>query len=376
MRKFKVGVLGATGMVGQRFLALLENHSMFEVVVVAASGRSAGKRYETAVRWVMPTPMPPRIAELQLFDAANVREVSEKVDFVFSAIGDNLTTVAELEKAYAKSHTPVVSNTAAHRKTQNVPVIIPEVNPEHIEIIAAQRREFGTDRGFIVVKPSCSLQSYVPAIHPLMSLRPTRIAVALFVAASGAGLPDLPSDAAQKVSTPYTIGRWPEYLDNVIPLAREEETKGEAEPLKIWGTIEGDAIVEADSPEIQAQFLRVPVTDGHTAAVFLSFAERTSKAEIVDRWNAFVGEPQRRMLPSAPLRFLIYNEASERPQVKEDLNAESGMAISIGHLREVTQHDYSFVALSHNTIRGAAGGAVLTAELLVDKGYIERRSRS
>lgn len=360
MKKFNVGIIGATGMVGQRFSLLLENHPWFNVVAVAASPRSAGKRYEEAVgkKWAMTSPIPANIKDMIVMDAtADIDKIASMVDFVFCAVDMKKDEIKALEERYAKAECPVVSNNSAHRGTPDVPMVVPEINPEHIEIIEAQRKRLGTKRGFIAVKSNCSLQSYVPALHPLMAeFGVTKALVCTYQAISGAG---------------KTFDTMPEILDNVIPYIGGEEEKSEQEPLKIWGHIEGDKIVNADSPSITAQCLRVPVSDGHMAAVFASFKKKPTKEQMLEAWKNFSGVPQKLQLPSAPKQFLNYFEEDNRPQTKLDRMLENGMAVSIGRLREDTQYDYKFVCLSHNTLRGAAGGAVLMAELLAAKGYFD-----
>lgn len=360
MKKFNVGIIGATGMVGQRFSLLLENHPWFNVVAVAASPRSAGKRYEEAVgkKWAMTSPIPANIKDMIVMDAtADIDKIASMVDFVFCAVDMKKDEIKALEERYAKAECPVVSNNSAHRGTPDVPMVVPEINPEHIEIINAQRKRLGTKRGFIAVKSNCSLQSYVPALHPLMEeFGVEKALVCTYQAISGAG---------------KTFDSMPEILDNVIPYIGGEEEKSEQEPLKIWGHIEGDKIVNADSPSITAQCLRVPVSDGHMAAVFASFKKKPTKEQMLEAWKNFSGVPQELQLPSAPKQFLNYFEEDNRPQTKLDRMLENGMAVSIGRLREDTQYDYKFVCLSHNTLRGAAGGAVLMAELLAAKGYFD-----
>lgn len=360
MKKFNVGIIGATGMVGQRFSLLLENHPWFNVVAVAASPRSAGKRYEEAVgkKWAMTSPIPANIKDMIVMDAtADIDKIASMVDFVFCAVDMKKDEIKALEERYAKAECPVVSNNSAHRGTSDVPMVVPEINPEHIEIINAQRKRLGTKRGFIAVKSNCSLQSYVPALHPLMAeFGVEKALVCTYQAISGAG---------------KTFDSMPEILDNVIPYIGGEEEKSEQEPLKIWGHIEGDKIVNADSPSITAQCLRVPVSDGHMAAVFASFKKKPTKEQMLEAWKNFSGVPQELQLPSAPKQFLNYFEEDNRPQTKLDRMLENGMAVSIGRLREDTQYDYKFVCLSHNTLRGAAGGAVLMAELLAAKGYFD-----
>ena len=358
MKQYNVGVIGATGMVGQRFITLLENHPWFNLVALAASARSAGKTYEEAVgsRWLMQTPMPESVKKMVVLDAANVEEVASKVDFVFCAVNMKKDEIKALEEAYAKAECPVVSNNSAHRFTPDVPMVVPEINADHIEIIPAQRKRLGTKRGFVAVKSNCSLQSYVPALHPLRKYGITDVLVCTYQAISGAG---------------KTFDTFPDILDNVIPYIGGEEEKSEKEPLKIWGHIENGAIVSAEQPTISAQCIRVPVTDGHTAAVFVKFEKKPSREDILHAWAEFRGLPQELELPSAPKQFLHYFEENDRPQPKLDRMLENGMAVSIGRLREDTQYDYKFVCLSHNTLRGAAGGGVLLAELLAAKGYFD-----
>ncbi len=360
MKQYQVGIIGATGMVGQRFATLLEQHPWFHVAVPAASPRSAGKTYAEAVgsRWAMTKPMPESMKDMIVMNAQeDIQEIAQKVDFVFCAVDMKKEDIRALEEAYAKAECPVVSNNSAHRFTPDVPMVVPEINPEHIEIIASQRKRLGTKRGFIAVKSNCSLQSYVPALHPLMKqFKVTKALACTYQAISGAG---------------KTFETFPEILDNVIPFIGGEEEKSEKEPLKIWGHIEGDQIVNATTPAITTQCLRVPVSDGHTAAVFASFEKKPTKEEILEAWKNFSGVPQELQLPSAPKQFLHYFEEDNRPQAKLDRNLEGGMAVSIGRLREDSQYDYKFVCLSHNTLRGAAGGAVLMAELLAAKGYFD-----
>jgi aspartate-semialdehyde dehydrogenase len=356
-KKLKVGVLGATGMVGQRFLALLEPHPWYEVTLVAASARSAGKGYAEAVkgRWAMRTPLPAAAAGLVVKDASDVGAIAGQVDFVFCAVDLPKDETARLEEAYAAAETPVISNNSAHRATPDVPMMIPELNPEHAAVVEAQRRRLGTRRGFVAVKPNCSLQSYVPALHPLREFGPRRVAVCTYQAISGAG---------------KTFETWPEMVDNVIPFIKGEEEKSELEPMKIWGSIRDGAIVAATEPVITAQCLRVPVTDGHMAAVFVQFEKKPAKDSILARWKEFEGRPQQLGLPSAPRPFLTYFEDDSRPQTRLDRDIGAGMGVAIGRLRPDALFDWRFVALSHNTVRGAAGGAVLNAELLTEEGYI------
>ncbi len=359
MKEFRVGIIGATGMVGQRFITLLEGHPWFTVTTLAASARSAGRAYAEAVegRWAMSTPIPPRIGELRMLDAsADIDTITAQVDFVFCAVDMKKEEIRALEEAYAKRECPVMSNNSAHRGTPDVPMIVPEVNAAHAEVIGAQRQRLGTKRGFIAVKSNCSLQSYLPALHPLMDLGVERVLACTYQAISGAG---------------KTFQSWPEMRDNVIPYIGGEEEKSEQEPLKIWGRVEEGRIVPASSPAITTQCIRVPVSDGHLAAVFFSLRNKASKEEILRRWRDYTGEPQRLALPSAPKQFLHYFEEPDRPQTRLDRDLEKGMAVSIGRLREDSQYDYKFVCLSHNTIRGAAGGAILMAELLAAKGYFD-----
>ena len=359
MKKYKVGIVGATGMVGQRFITLLNEHPWFDIVALAASGRSAGKSYEEAVgdRWAMTVEMPEQVKSMPVYDAETQKEeIAKMVDFVFCAVNMPKAEIMALEEAYAKLECPVVSNNSAHRKTDDVPMVVPELNADHIDIIPAQRNRLGTKRGFIAVKSNCSLQSYVPAIYPLNEFEPERVLVCTYQAISGAG---------------KTFERWPEMVDNVIPFIGGEEEKSEQEPLKIWGTIEGDKIVNATSPAFTAQCIRVPVSDGHSAAVFVDFKKKPTKEEIIAIWDQFKGPAQELELPSAPKQFLHYFTEDNMPQIKLHRNLENGMAISIGRLREDTQYQYKFVCMSHNTLRGAAGGAVLLAELLCAKGYMD-----
>jgi aspartate-semialdehyde dehydrogenase len=356
-KKLRVGILGATGMVGQRFITLLENHPWFEVVAVAASPRSAGKTYEEAVgdRWKMTTPMPEAVKKLVVMNVNEVEKVSAEVDFVFSAVDMTKDEIRAIEEAYAKAEVPVVSNNSAHRWTPDVPMVVPELNPEHLDIIPFQKKRLGTTRGFIVVKPNCSIQSYTPMLHALKEFEPVEVVATTYQAISGAG---------------KTFKDWPEILDNVIPYIGGEEEKSEQEPLRIWGHIENGQIVKADGPVITTQCLRVPVSDGHTAAVFVRFKKKPTKEQILEAWKNFSGIPQELKLPSAPEHFITYFEENDRPQAKLDRDTEKGMGVFAGRLREDTVYDWKFVGLSHNTKRGAAGGAVLTAELLTAKGII------
>lgn len=356
----KVGIIGATGMVGQRFVSMLADHPWFEVVTVAASVRSAGKTYEEALgkRWIFDTPVPEQIGKLIVRNAADVQQVASGVDFVFCAVDMNKEETKQLEEAYAKAETPVVSNNSANRWTPDVPMVVPEINPEHLQIIVEQRKRLGTKHGFIAVKPNCSIQSYVPALHPLMQFKPIKVVASTYQAISGAG---------------KTFKDWPEMLDNVIPYIGGEEEKSEQEPLRIWGRIEGNQIVKATAPVITAQCIRVPVSNGHLATVFVTFEKKPSKAEILDLWANFAGQPQKLQLPSAPKQFIKYFEEDNRPQTNLDRDYEQGMGICLGRLREDPIFDYKFVGLSHNTLRGAAGGAVLIAELLKAEGYIQAK---
>ena len=359
MKKYKVGIIGATGMVGQRFVLLTAKHPWFEPVVLAASAHSAGKAYKDAVvgKWFMQEDIPDAEGKLIVMDAeADAEKIASMVDFVFCAVNMKKDEIKALEEKYAKLECPVVSNNSAHRWTPDVPMVVPEINADHIRIIDAQRKRLGTKRGFIAVKSNCSLQSYVPALHPLMKYGVEKALVCTYQAISGAG---------------KTFETWPEMIDNVIPYIGGEEEKSEQEPLKLWGKIEGDHIESASSPAITAQCLRVPCSDGHMAACFVSFkGEKPSIEQIKADWAAFSGRAQELNLPSAPKQFLHYFEEADRPQTKLDRNLEGGMAVSIGRLRPDTQYDYKFVCLSHNTLRGAAGGAVLLAELLCAEGYI------
>ena len=357
-KKLRVGILGATGMVGQRFISLLENHPWYEVVTVAASPRSAGKTYEEAVgdRWKMTTPMPEAVKKLVVMNVNEVEKVAASVDFVFSAVDMTKDEIRAIEEEYAKTETPVVSNNSAHRWTPDVPMVVPEVNPEHFDVIEFQKKRLGTTRGFIAVKPNCSIQSYAPVLTAWMEYEPYEVVATTYQAISGAG---------------KTFKDWPEMEGNIIPYIGGEEEKSEQEPLKLWGHIEGDKIVSAESPRFTAQCLRVPVSDGHMGAVFVRFENKPSKEEILQAWKEFHGPAQDLELPSAPKQFLHYFEENDRPQPKLDRMLENGMAVSIGRLREDNQYDYKFVCLSHNTLRGAAGGAALLAELLAAKGYFD-----
>ena len=356
-KKLRVGILGATGMVGQRFISLLENHPWFEVVTVAASPRSAGKTYEEAVggRWKMDTPMPEGVKKLIVKNVNEVEEVASTVDFVFSAVDMTKDEIKAIEEAYAKTETPVVSNNSAHRWTKDVPMVVPEINAAHFDLIKTQKERLGTTRGFIAVKPNCSIQSYTPALAAWKEFGPKEVVVTTYQAISGAG---------------KTFKDWPEMVENIIPFIGGEEEKSEQEPLRLFGKVVDGKIEKATAPLITTQCIRVPVLDGHTAAVFVNFEKKPTKEEIIDRWENFKGLPQELNLPSAPKQFIRYMEEDNRPQVKLDIDFENGMGISMGRLREDTMFDYKFVGLSHNTVRGAAGGAVLCAELLIAQGYI------
>lgn len=362
MEKFKVGVIGGTGMVGQRFVSLIENHPWFELTVIAASAGSAGKTYEQAARarWAIETPFPEKYKDIIVKNAdADKAEIAKEVDFVFCAVDMKKDEILALEEAYAKLECPVISNNSANRWSPDVPMVIPEVNPEHIEVINAQKKRLGTKRGFIAVKSNCSIQSYVPALSPLREKYGVKdVLVCTYQAISGAG---------------KTFTTWPEMIDNVIPYIGGEEEKSEQEPLKVWGAVENGTVRNAENTSITAQCIRVPVTNGHLACVFVRFDKKPAKEEILNIWKSFRGVPQELELPTAPKQFLNYFEEDNRPQTGLDRNLEGGMAISIGRLREDTQYDYKFVCLSHNTLRGAAGGGVELAELLCAKGYIDHK---
>jgi len=360
MDKLRVGILGATGMVGQRFVTLLADHPWFEIAVLAASERSAGKNYEDAVgdKWKMDTEMPQSVKNMKVREISDVEGIAADVDFVFSAVNMSKDEIRSIEEAYAKSETPVVSNNSAHRWTPDVPMVIPEINPEHFEVINDQRKRLGTKRGFIAVKPNCSIQSYTPCLAAWKKFVPEKLVVSTYQAISGAG---------------KTFKDWPEMVGNVIPYISGEEEKSEQEPLKVFGHIEGGKIVKADAPLISAQCIRVPVLNGHTATVSVSFKNKPSKEELIEALNSFRGEPQELELPHAPKQFICYMEEDDRPQVKLDVDYEGGMGVTIGRLREDTIFDYKFVGLSHNTLRGAAGGAVECAEMLYKKGYISAK---
>ena len=362
MKKYNVGVIGATGMVGQRFMTLLDNHPWFDVKVLAASPRSAGKKYSEAVgsKWCMDVEIPEAMKDIVVMDAtADIEKIASQVDFVFCAVDMKKDEIKALEEAYAKAECPVISNNSAHRHTPDVPMIVPELNADHAKIIPAQRKRLGTKRGFVAVKSNCSLQSYVPALFPLSKFGIKDVLVCTYQAISGAG---------------KTFQTWPEMIDNVIPFIGGEEEKSEKEPLKIWGKVEGDEIIPATSPNFTAQCIRVPVSNGHMGAVFVRFENKPSKEEILNIWKDFAGRAQELELPHAPKQFLHYFEEDNMPQTKLQRDLEGGMAISVGRLREDTQYDYKFVCLSHNTLRGAAGGAVLLAELLCAQGYINPKN--
>lgn len=359
-KQYNVGVVGATGMVGQRFITLLANHPWFNITSLAASSRSAGKKYEDAVgkKWCMDTEIPEKVKDMIVRDAtADIDKITAEVDFVFCAVDMKKDEIKKLEEEYAKHECPVVSNNSAHRFTPDVPMVVPELNADHIKIIPSQRKRLGTKRGFIAVKSNCSLQSYVPALFPLHDKFGVKdVLVCTYQAISGAG---------------KTFATWPEMIDNVIPYIGGEEEKSEKEPLKLWGKIEGDEIKLADSPNFTAQCIRVPVSNGHLGAVFVNFEKKPTIEEMKEIWKSFKGRAQELNLPSAPKQFLNYFEEDDRPQIKSERMLENGMAISIGRLREDTQYQYKFVCLSHNTLRGAAGGAVLLAELLCAEGYMD-----
>ena len=359
-KKLRVGILGATGMVGQRFISLLEHHPWYEVVTVAASPRSAGRTYEEAVggRWKMNTPMPDAVKGLIVMNVNEVEKVAAGVDFVFSAVDMTKDEIKAIEDAYAKTETPVVSNNSAHRWTPDVPMVVPEINPEHFEVIPFQKKRLGTERGFIAVKPNCSIQSYAPALTAWKEFEPYEVVATTYQAISGAG---------------KTFKDWPEMEGNIIPYIGGEEEKSEQEPLRLWGRIEDGVIVKAEDPVITCQCIRVPVLNGHTAAAFVKFRKKVTKEQLIEKLVNFKGLPQELELPSAPKQFIQYLEEDNRPQVTADVDFENGMGISIGRLREDKVYDYKFVGLSHNTVRGAAGGAVLCAELLTAKGYIQAK---
>ena len=356
--KLRCAVVGATGMVGQRFLTLLSGHPYFEVTAVAASKRTAGMTYEEAVggRWKMLTPIPEENKKMVVLDASDVKKVAETCDFIFCAVDMPKDEIKDLEEAYAKAEIPVISNNSANRWTIDVPMVIPEINPEHLSVIESQRKRLGTQKGFIAVKPNCSIQSYVPALTPLRKYGIKQILVTTYQAISGAG---------------KNFESWPEMVDNIIPYIGGEEEKSETEPLRIWGEVSGGVIIPAKEPLITTQCIRVPVSDGHTAAVFVSFENTPPKETIIEEWESYSGLPQKLGLPSAPEKFITYFEENDRPQTKLDRDRFGGMGVSVGRLREDSIFDYKFVGLSHNTLRGAAGGAVLIAELLYRQGYLE-----
>lgn len=356
-KKLPVGVVGATGMVGQRFIALLDNHPYFEVTALAASARSAGKTYEEAVgdRWKLDVPMPEYAKKMVVLDAADVMTVTRNVNFVFCAVDMKKDEIRALEEAYAKAECPVVSNNSANRWTPDVPMVIPEINDAHYAVIEAQRKRLGTQYGFIAVKPNCSIQSYVPLLTPLLPFGIKSVVACTYQAISGAG---------------KTFREWPEMTDNVIPYIGGEEEKSEQEPLRVWGKVENGTIVPAKEPLITTQCIRIPVTNGHLATVFVSFERKPSKEEILQAWKSYAGKPQELGLHSAPEQFITYFEEDNRPQINIDRNIYGGMGITAGRLREDTMFDYKFVGLSHNTLRGAAGGALLSAELLFALGYL------
>ena len=359
-KKLRVGILGGTGMVGQRFISLLENHPWYEVTAIAASPRSAGLTYEQAVgnRWKMAKPMPEAVKNIVVMNVNEVEKVAAGVDFVFSAVDMSKDEIKAIEEAYAKTETPVVSNNSAHRWTPDVPMVVPEINPEHFEVIKDQKKRLGTQRGFVAVKPNCSIQSYAPVLTAWKEFEPTEVVATTYQAISGAG---------------KTFKDWPEMVENIIPCIGGEEEKSEQEPLRLWGKVENGQIVKAECPVITTQCIRVPVLDGHTAAVFVRFGKKPTKEQLIEKLKSFKGLPQELKLPSAPKQFIQYLEEDNRPQVKLDVNYENGMGISVGRLRPDTVYDYKFVGLSHNTVRGAAGGAILCAELLTAQGYIQAK---
>ncbi|MCI5597253.1 MAG: aspartate-semialdehyde dehydrogenase [Lachnospiraceae bacterium] len=359
-KKLRVGILGGTGMVGQRFISLLENHPWYEVVAIAASPRSAGKTYKEAVgaRWKMAKPMPKAVEDIVVMNVNEVEKVASCVDFVFSAVDMTKEEIRAIEDAYAKTETPVVSNNSAHRWTPDVPMVVPEINPEHFALIEEQKKRLGTKKGFVAVKPNCSIQSYAPALYALKEFEPTEVVATTYQAISGAG---------------KTFKDWPEMVENIIPYIGGEEEKSEQEPLRLFGKVVDGQVVKAEEPKITTQCIRVPVLDGHTAAVFVNFRKKPTKEEIIDRWVNFKGLPQELDLPSAPKQFIQYLEEDNRPQVQLDKDYEKGMGVSMGRLREDSIYDYKFIGLSHNTVRGAAGGAILCAELLTAQGYIEAK---
>ncbi len=358
--KLKVGILGGTGMVGQRFIALLENHPWFEVTTIAASPRSAGKTYAEAVgdRWKMTTPMPEAVKDIVVMNVNEVEKVAAEVDFVFSAVDMTKDEIKKIEEDYAKTETPVVSNNSAHRWTPDVPMVVPEINPDHMKVIDFQKKRLGTTRGFVAVKPNCSIQSYAPVLTAWAEFEPYEVVATTYQAISGAG---------------KTFKDWPEMIENIIPYIGGEEEKSEKEPLRIWGTIEDGVIKPATTPAITCQCIRVPVLNGHTAAVFVKFKKKPTKEQLIEKLVNFSGEPQKLGLPSAPKQFIQYLEEDNRPQVNLDVDYENGMGVSVGRIREDSIYDFKFIGLSHNTVRGAAGGAVLCAELLKAQGYITKK---
>ena len=359
-QKLKVGILGATGMVGQRFISLLENHPWFEVTTLAASPRSAGKTYEEAVggRWKMDTPMPEAVKKIVVMNVNEVEKVASNVDFVFSAVDMSKDEIKAIEEEYAKTETPVVSNNSAHRWTPDVPMVVPEINPQHFDVIESQKKRLGTKKGFVAVKPNCSIQSYAPVLTAWKEFEPYEVVATTYQAISGAG---------------KTFKDWPEMVENIIPYIGGEEEKSEMEPLRLWGEVKDGVIVPAQSPVITCQCIRVPVLNGHTAAVFVKFKKKPTKEQLIEKLVNFKGLPQELDLPSSPKQFIQYMEEDNRPQVKLDVDFEKGMGVSIGRLREDTVYDWKFIGLSHNTVRGAAGGAVLCAELLTKQGYISAK---
>ena len=358
--KLRVGILGGTGMVGQRFISLLENHPWFEVTTIAASPRSAGKTYEEAVggRWKMTTPMPEAVKNIVVMNVNEVEKVAAEVDFVFSAVDMTKEEIKKIEEEYAKTETPVVSNNSAHRWTPDVPMIIPEINPDHTDVIEAQKKRLGTTKGFVAVKPNCSIQSYAPALYAWREFEPYEVIATTYQAISGAG---------------KTFKDWPEMVENIIPYIGGEEEKSEQEPLRVFGKVENGEIVKASEPAISCQCIRVPVLNGHTAAVFVKFRKQPTKEQLIEKLVSYKGLPQELELPSAPKQFIQYMEEDNRPQVQLDVDYEKGMGVSIGRIREDSIYDFKFVGLSHNTVRGAAGGAVLCAELLKAKGFINKK---
>ena len=360
MEKLKVGILGATGMVGQRFITLLSDHPYFDITVLAASARSAGKTYEEAIgsRWKIDVPMPEKVKGMVIRNVADVEDTAGDVDMVFSAVDMTKEEIRAIEEAYAKTETPVVSNNSAHRWTPDVPMVIPEINLEHFDVIAAQKKRLGTSRGFIAVKPNCSIQAYTPALAAWRDYEPYEAVVSTYQAISGAG---------------KTFETWPEMLGNVIPFISGEEEKSEREPLRVFGRVENGQIIPAVEPKITCQCVRIPVLNGHTASVFLRMRKKASKEELIEKLRSFRGYPQEHQLPSAPKQFIQYLEEDNRPQITQDVNYEGGMGVSIGRLRPDSLYDWKFIGLAHNTLRGAAGGAVLCAETLVSLGYITKK---